>query len=73
MFVITKADCAMNIKNEWHQPMFVRIIPMTGLQEDQGAGRDSLSQESQDRGMDRGQEKSWNEIIQKQSFVFSNF
>ena len=43
--VLTKADCVMNSKNEWHQAPLVRIIPMTGLQEDQGIGRGSLDQQ----------------------------
>ena len=43
--VLSRADCVMNSKNEWHQAPLVRIIPMTGLQEDQGIGRGSLDQQ----------------------------
>ena len=43
--VLSRADCVMNSKNEWHQAPLVRIIPMTGLQEDQGTGRGSLDQQ----------------------------
>ena len=50
---ITKPDCVMISKNEWHQAPLVRIIPMTGLQEDQGAGRGILGQQGQDRGSTR--------------------
>ena len=42
--IISKAECVMNSKSEWHQDPLVRIIPMSGLQEEQGAGRGSLQQ-----------------------------
>ena len=42
--IISKAECVMNSKSEWHQAPIVRIIPMSGLQEEQGAGRGSLQQ-----------------------------
>ena len=32
----------MNSKTEFHQAPLVRIVPMTGLQEEQGTGRGSL-------------------------------
>ena len=51
--VITKADCVMNSKSEWHQAPLIRILPMTGLQEDQGAGRGSLGQGGEARGTGR--------------------
>ena len=51
--VITKADCVMNSKNKWHQVPLVPIIPMTGLQKDQGAERGSHGQQGQDRGSTR--------------------
>ena len=43
--VIMNADCVMNSKSEWHQAPLVRIIPVSGLTEDQGEGRASLEQE----------------------------
>ena len=39
---ISKAHWIMNSKTEWHQAPLVRIILMSGLQEDQGTGRGSL-------------------------------
>ena len=42
--ILTKADVVMNSKSEWHQAPLVRIIPMNGLQEEQGTGRGSLQQ-----------------------------
>ena len=51
--VISKAECIMNSKSEWHQAPLVRIIPVSGLQEDQGAGRGSL-QQGGERGGRRG-------------------
>ena len=41
--IISKADCIMNSKTEWHQAPLVRIIPVSGLQEEQGTARRSLS------------------------------
>ena len=40
--IISKAECILNSKSEWHQAPLVRIVPTSGLQEDQGAGRGSL-------------------------------
>ena len=51
--VISRAECIMNSKSEWHQAPLVRIIPVSGLQEDQGAGRGSL-QQGGERGGRRG-------------------
>ena len=48
--VISKADCIMNSKTEFHQAPLVRIVPMTGLQEMQGTGRCSLQQGGVGRG-----------------------
>ena len=42
--IISKAECVMNSKSEWLQAPLVWIIPMSGLQEEQGAGRESLQQ-----------------------------
>ena len=52
--IISKAHCIMNSKTEWHQAPLVRIIPMSGLQEDQGIGRGSLLQGGAERGRMRG-------------------
>ena len=52
--IISKAHCIMNSKTEWHQAPLVRIIPMSGLQEDQGTGRGSLQQRGVERGGRRG-------------------
>ena len=48
--VISKADCIMNSKTEFHQAPLVRIVPMAGLQEEQGTGRGSLQQGGVGRG-----------------------
>ena len=42
--IISRAECIMNSKTEWHQAPLVRIIPMSGLQEEQGTARGSLLQ-----------------------------
>ena len=41
---ISKAEHILNSQSEWHQAPLVRIVSMSGLQEDQGAGRESLLQ-----------------------------
>ena len=33
-----KADCLMNSKSEFHQAPLVRVVTLTGLQEEQGEG-----------------------------------
>ena len=50
---ISTADCIMNSKAEWHQAPLVRVVPVTGLQEEQVAGGDPL-QEGGGRGRGRG-------------------
>ena len=52
--IISRAECIMNSKSEWHQAPLVRVIPMSGLQEDQGIGRGSLLQGGAERGRMRG-------------------
>ena len=42
--VMSKADCVMNSKTEWHQAPLIRILATNGVQEEQGAGRGSLHQ-----------------------------
>ena len=37
---ISPADCVMNSKAEWHQAPLVRVVPVTGLLEEQEAGVD---------------------------------
>ena len=37
---MSKADCLMNSKAEFHQSPLVRVIPMTNLQEEQQPGVD---------------------------------
>ena len=36
---MSKADCVMNSKAEFHQSPLVRVVPVTGLQEEQGEGQ----------------------------------
>ena len=50
---ISTADCIMNSKAEWHQAPLVRVVPVTGLQEEQVAGGDPR-QEGGGRGRGRG-------------------
>ena len=52
--IISKAGCILNSKSEWHQAPLVRVIPVSGLQEDQGAGRGSLQQGGEGRGRGGG-------------------
>ena len=37
---MSKADCVMNSKSEFHQAPLVRVVPVSGLVEEQGAGVD---------------------------------
>jgi hypothetical protein len=52
--IISKAQCIMNSKTEFHQAPLVRIIPVSGLQEEQGTGRGSLQQAGRGGGRGRG-------------------
>ena len=36
---MSKADCVLNSKSEFHQAPLVRVVPVTGLIEEQEAGR----------------------------------
>ena len=37
---MSRADCVMNSKSEFHQAPLVRVVPVNGLVEEQGAGVD---------------------------------
>lgn len=37
---MSTADCVMNSKSEFHQAPLVRVVPVNGLVEEQGAGVD---------------------------------
>ena len=37
---MSKADCVMNSKSEFHQAPLVRVVPVNSLVEEQGAGVD---------------------------------
>ena len=54
--IISKAECILNSKSEWHQAPMVRVIPVSGLQEDQGAARGSLQQGREGRGRGGGRQ-----------------
>ena len=54
--IISKAECILNSKSEWHQALMVRVIPVSGLQEDQGAARGSLQQGGEGRGRGGGRQ-----------------
>ena len=49
---MSPADCVMNSKAEWHQAPLVRVVPVTGLLEEQVAGADPRLEE--ERGGSRG-------------------
>ena len=42
---MSQADCVMNSKAEFHQAPLVRVVPVTGLQEEQGEGGDPRQEE----------------------------
>ena len=46
---MSEADCVMNSKAEFHQSPLVRVVPETGLQQEQGEGQGPL-QETRGRG-----------------------
>ena len=76
--IISKAECIVNSKSEWHQAPLVRIVPMSGLQEDQGAARGSLQQGGERRKAPvwrrgGGQEESWDQLTRQQSSTFVLF
>ena len=49
-----KADCLMNSKSEFHQSPLVRVVALTGLQEEQGGGEgDTLG------GRGAGEQQGW--------------
>ena len=50
---MSKADCILNSKAEFHQAPLVRVVPVTGLLEDQEAGADPR-QPVEERGRGRG-------------------
>ena len=60
--ILSKADCIMNSKSEWHQAPLVRIIPVSGLHEEQGTARGSLQQGGErgrgGRGRGRGGDRT---------------
>ena len=60
--ILSRADCIMNSKSEWHQAPLVRIIPVSGLQEEQGTARGSLQQGGErgrgGRGRGRGGDRA---------------
>ena len=51
---MSTADCILNSKAEFHQAPLVRVVPVTGLLEDQEAGADPRHQPAEERGRGRG-------------------
>ena len=52
---MSKADCLMNSKSEFHQAPLIRVVPVAGLQEEQEAGVDPrLDGRGRGRGGRRG-------------------
>ena len=51
---MSKADCVLNSKAEFHQAPLVRVIPVTGLVEEQEAGGDTRQVLAGRRGVRRG-------------------
>ena len=50
---MSEADCVMNSKAEFHQSPLVRVVPVTGLQQEQGEEQGPW-QETRGRGGRRG-------------------
>ena len=50
---MSKADCVMNSKAEFHQAPLVRVVPVTGLLEEQEAGADPRQPGGRGRGAGR--------------------
>ena len=50
----SRAHCVMNSKSEFHQHPVVRIVPMRGVQEEQGEGRGTGRGGGRGRGQGRG-------------------
>ena len=51
---MSMADCVMNSKSEFHQAPLVRVVPVNGLVEEQGAGVDPRQPGGGGRGAGRG-------------------
>ena len=47
---MSTADCVMNSKAEFHQAPLVRVVPVTGLLEEQEAGADPRQPAGRGRG-----------------------
>ena len=58
---MSKADCVMNSKAEFHQAPLVRVVPVTGLLEDQEAGADPRQPGKRQRTWEksRREEAAW--------------
>ena len=50
---MSTADCVMNSKAEFHQAPLVRVVPVTGLLEEQEAGIDPRQPVGRGRGTGR--------------------
>ena len=51
----SKADCLMNSKSEFHQHPVVRVVPMRGLQQEQGEDQGGRAQGQRQRRQGQGQ------------------
>ena len=51
---MSEADCVMNSKAEFHQSPLVRVVPVNGLQQEQGEGQGPW-QETRGRGAGGGE------------------
>ena len=51
----SKADCLMNSKSEFHQHQGVRVVPMRGLQQEQGEDQGGRGQGQRQRRQGQGQ------------------
>ena len=47
---MSTADCVMNSKAEFHQAPLIRVVPVTGLLEEQEAGADPRQPAGRGRG-----------------------
>ena len=51
---MSKADCVMNSRAEFHQAPLVRVVPVVGLHEEQGEEEQGRGEQGGARGRGRG-------------------
>ena len=68
---MSTADCVMNSKAEFHQAPLVRVVPVTGLLEEQEAGVDPRQPAGRGRGaeLEAEQEGGTTERLEDEKLV----